>query len=80
MNPPGLKRPGGSLLYCLSIQYLEAVVKTEDDVAAVNVNAPSVFLHLGVVVLLVLIADETYVGDKTQMVAKIDCYTGFQTN
>ena len=60
-------------------EILEVIVQTENHVAAIEVETPAVSLHVSLVVLSVLITQETNVSDKAQVLVQIHSHTGFQT-
>ncbi len=60
-------------------EILEVIVQTENHVAAIEVETPAVSLHVSLVVLSVLITQETNVSNKAQVFVQIHSHTGFQT-
>ncbi len=58
--------------------HLELVVDTEQDVCSVKVKTERI--NLCIMILSMLVSDETYMSDKVQVVCKLNCKTRFETN
>ena len=60
--------------------FLDVVVQTQNDVVAVYIDTPRVHLVLALVVLHLLVADETNVRYEAQFVAQFHGDTWLQTD